>query len=106
MERVVLQNLAQLVNSTSSENQREALIYFEQLRNSEAAWKQCIQLLLTDPTLDETIKYLCLQIIEFFIRNRYNTSAVESQNTLKQFLQQWIQLQVCADTQKFSRLMQ
>ncbi|XP_059470895.1 exportin-T-like [Neocloeon triangulifer] len=93
MDRVMLQNLAQLVNSTSSEGQREALIYFEQLRTSEGAWKQCIELLLTDLTLDETVKYLCLQIIEHFIRDRYGTASVEQQNILKQFLQQWIQLQ-------------
>ncbi|XP_065350513.1 exportin-T-like [Cloeon dipterum] len=93
MDRALLQNLSQLAHSMSKEDQADACLYFNQLKASEDAWKQCMELLLTDLALDELVKYICLQIIEHFIRHRYGAASIDEQMSLKQFLLQWIQLQ-------------
>lgn len=73
------------------------LAYFEQLKSSDTGWQLAINTLVNlnaGPNLNDHVKFFALQVIEVFIKQSYRKSGLTQQQAIKQFLSQWIQLQV------------
>lgn len=89
--------LQHLENASSTSGQQVVLIYFEQLKESEDGWKQCVSLLTSNNCQDERVKFFCFQVIEHFIKHHYSTTSTENQLSMREFLCYWIQIQCIKD---------
>lgn len=75
----------------------QALAYFEQLKSSDTGWQLAINTLINTnpgPNLNDHVKFFALQVVEVFIKQSYQKSGLSQQQAIKNFLSQWIQLQV------------
>jgi len=50
--------------------QAQAIQYFEQLKASDTGWQMCVTALTTDSCINEHVKFFCLQVVEFYVKNR------------------------------------
>uniref|UniRef100_T1JL81 Exportin-T n=1 Tax=Strigamia maritima TaxID=126957 RepID=T1JL81_STRMM len=89
MDCVALQGLGP---RASAEEQARALQYFESLKAAENGWQLCISALLSGSYGNEDqVKFFCFQVIEQFVKTRYERTDAGQQNYLREFLLQWIQ---------------
>jgi hypothetical protein len=80
------------------------LAYFEQLKSSDTGWQLATNTLINSTvgsTLGDHAKFFALQVIEVFIKQSYIKSELSQQQGMKNFLSQWIQLQVTFNLYKF-----
>lgn len=69
----------------------QALEYLQKLRESNDGWQICAQTLANcGISLDEKVKFLCLQVLEHYVRGNYGSSSPEQQILFKQHLCQWM----------------
>ncbi|XP_042220195.1 exportin-T-like isoform X2 [Homarus americanus] len=68
-----------------------ALDYLQQLRESSDGWQLCGATLTSGgSSLDEKVKFVCLQVLEHYARTRYMNSIPEEQTLFRQHLSQWM----------------
>ena len=75
----------------------QALAYFEQLKSSDTGWQLATSTLTNSAvcsTMDDYSKFFCLQVVEVYSKESYPKSNLTQQQAMKNFLSQWIQLQV------------
>jgi hypothetical protein len=72
----------------------QALARLEQLKNSEAGWQFCMSTLTGGVTQHNHLKFFCFQVVEHYIKNRYNSENLADRQRVREFLSCWIQLQV------------
>jgi hypothetical protein len=80
------------------------LAYFEQLKSSDTGWQLATNTLINSTvgsTLGDHAKFFALQVIEVYIKQSYIKSELSQQQGMKNFLSQWIQLQVMFNLYKF-----
>ncbi|XP_067120441.1 exportin-T-like isoform X2 [Centruroides vittatus] len=72
--------------------QTRALQYFEQLKSAEDGWQLCTKTLATGQH-ENHVKFFCLQVIEHFIKTRYEQSDATQQQQIREFICYWIRTQ-------------
>ncbi|XP_074646295.1 exportin-T-like [Tubulanus polymorphus] len=98
MDEQALQGLAAHNNPQA---QQQALQYFEQLKESEKGWQLCANVLTSGMYMEnDHVRFFCFQVIEHFIKTRYNSSTMAERELLKSFLMGWIQFQNANDKDK------
>jgi exportin-T len=86
---------ALLSNPTLPNSEHQRLLQeFERVKESENGWKECAQLLITDQTLNDQTRFLCMQIIESYLKLKYKSAQAVEQNLVKQFMSAWLQMQM------------
>ncbi|XP_063847188.1 exportin-T-like [Scylla paramamosain] len=67
-----------------------ALEYLQRLRESTDGWQICGATLTSGGTsLDDKVKFVCLQVMEHYAQTRYVIATPEEQSLLRQHLSQW-----------------
>ncbi|KAL5516022.1 hypothetical protein EMCRGX_G001278 [Ephydatia muelleri] len=79
-------------NCTPAQRQL-TLRYFEQLKFSPDGWKICAADFTQKHHSDDQVKFLCLQVVESFIRERYFTCSDDDVVFLRTLLFSWLQTQ-------------
>lgn len=75
----------------------QALAYFEQLKSSDTGWQLATNTLINSsvgPALSDHVKFFALQVVEVYVKQSYEKSETVHQQAMRNFLSQWIQLQV------------
>lgn len=72
----------------------QALAYYDELKNSEQGWKECLQTVVSGQYANVAqVQFFCMQVIEYHVRNRFNNSSPQDQELVRKFLREWIELQ-------------
>lgn len=74
------------IQSENALQQKEVLDYFQSLKCNPIGWKICAETLLTDSINDEMGIFFCFQVIEDYIKSRYNTDTDDERIILKHFI--------------------
>ncbi|XP_046912928.2 exportin-T-like [Dermatophagoides farinae] len=74
------------IQSENALQQKEVLDYFQSLKCNPIGWKICAETLLTDSINDEMGIFFCFQVIEDYIKSRYNTDSDDERIILKHFI--------------------
>ncbi|XP_047735709.1 exportin-T [Hyalella azteca] len=73
------------------DNQDKALEYLNSLHSQPDSWQPCAATLCSGGAqLDDKIKFLCLQVLENYIKKFYKNADTEAQSLLRQHLSQWM----------------
>ncbi|KAI7697392.1 Exportin-T [Sarcoptes scabiei] len=63
---------------SNSFHQKEILEYFDTLKNDPNGWKICIEAIHSESIKDENTMFFCFQVIENYIRSRYENDVDEN----------------------------
>lgn len=93
-----------LQSLASRQDQDRALQYFEHLKNLPDGWKLCAHA-LTSGTYEgnDHAKFFCLQVVEYYLRNRYGQSGPEDHSLVKNLIASLLQLQGQQQDKSFIR---
>ncbi|KAK7083729.1 hypothetical protein SK128_023939 [Halocaridina rubra] len=86
----------------SQEQHAQACEYLQKLRESNEGWKLCAATLSSGGImLDEKVKFVCLQVIEHYVRYGYVNASSEEQTMVRQHLSHWMTaLCTCSEPEK------
>lgn len=102
LEKMDAQMLHGLWAPESHEQHTQALEYLQKLRESSEGWQLCGATLTAGGImLDEKVKFVCLQVIEHYVRMGYANASVEEQTVFRQHLSHWMTtLCMCTEPEK------
>jgi len=83
--------------SVSADIKQKALAYIDQIKNSQDAWKFCLQRL--GQTKNIHVKFFCFQIFQDLILHKYSTLTGEESNRLKVELVNWLKTHLSNGTE-------
>ncbi|XP_071816204.1 exportin-T-like [Apostichopus japonicus] len=97
MDEVALQGLGPFA---TTESQRRALAYFEEMKQSEIGWQLCANAILAKKYDNDHIKFFCFQVVEHFIKDKYSTASQEDRLNIQNLLITWLQMSAYAPTEE------
>ncbi|XP_028305043.1 exportin-T [Gouania willdenowi] len=71
-----------------------AMVYFEQLKESQDGWEVCAEALAKGVYSDDHVKFFCLQVLEHQIKYRHNALTAVQQQLIRETLMKWLQCQL------------
>uniref|UniRef100_A0A674B933 Exportin-T n=1 Tax=Salmo trutta TaxID=8032 RepID=A0A674B933_SALTR len=71
-----------------------AMVYFEQLKESQDAWEVCAEALAKGIYSDDHVKFFCFQVLEHQIKYRHGGLSPAQQQLIRETLMKWLQLQL------------
>uniref|UniRef100_A0A674B7J2 Exportin-T n=1 Tax=Salmo trutta TaxID=8032 RepID=A0A674B7J2_SALTR len=74
--------------------QMVAMVYFEQLKESQDAWEVCAEALAKGIYSDDHVKFFCFQVLEHQIKYRHGGLSPAQQQLIRETLMKWLQLQL------------
>ncbi|KAJ8245570.1 hypothetical protein GJAV_G00272180 [Gymnothorax javanicus] len=86
-------------NADATYRQR-ALVYFEQLKESQDGWQVCAEALLKGLYSDDHVKFFCFQVLEHQIKFRHAELTPVQQQLIRETLMKWLQFQLTASPEK------
>lgn len=76
----------------TTESQRKALTYFEEMKQSEFGWQLCANAILAKKYDDDHVKFFCFQVVEHFIKTKYSTASQDDRLNVQNLLMTWLQM--------------
>jgi exportin-T len=76
---------------------------FENLKQSEQGWKQCVEHLVNNQITSDQGKFLSLQIIEHYLKTKYKLASEPDQLIIRQFMSSWLHTHVKSEKSFISR---
>ncbi|XP_071190416.1 exportin-T isoform X3 [Salvelinus alpinus] len=73
---------------------QKAMVYFEQLKESQDAWEVCAEALAKDIYSDDHVKFFCFQVLEHQIKYRHGGLSPVQQQLIRETLMKWLQCQL------------
>lgn len=73
---------------------QKAMVYFEQLKESQDAWEVCAEALAKGIYSDDHVKFFCFQVLEHQIKYRHGGLSPAQQQLIRETLMKWLQLQL------------
>ncbi|XP_055768265.1 exportin-T-like isoform X4 [Salvelinus fontinalis] len=73
---------------------QKAMVYFEQLKESQDAWEVCAEALAKDIYSDDHVKFFCFQVLEHQIKYRHGGLSPAQQQLIRESLMKWLQCQL------------
>uniref|UniRef100_A0A3Q3IYG4 Exportin-T n=1 Tax=Monopterus albus TaxID=43700 RepID=A0A3Q3IYG4_MONAL len=73
---------------------QRAMVYFEQLKESQDAWEVCAEALATGVYNDDHVKFFCFQVLEHQIKFRHAGLSSAQQQLIRETLMKWLQCQL------------
>ncbi|XP_036432508.1 exportin-T [Colossoma macropomum] len=73
---------------------QRALVYFEQLKESQDGWEVCAEALAKGIYSDDHVKFFCFQVLEHQIKYRHGSLTGAQQQLIRETLMKWLQLQL------------
>ncbi|KAJ8249585.1 hypothetical protein COCON_G00228010 [Conger conger] len=86
-------------NADATYRQR-ALVYFEQLKESQDGWQVCAEALVKGLYSDDHVKFFCFQVLEHQIKFRHSELTAVQQQLIRETLMKWLQFQLTAPPEK------
>ncbi|XP_064174772.1 exportin-T [Anguilla rostrata] len=86
-------------NADATYRQR-ALVYFEQLKESQDGWQVCAEALVKGLYSEDHVKFFCFQVLEHHIKFRHAELTAVQQQLIRETLMKWLQLQLTAPPEK------
>lgn len=71
-----------------------AMVYFEQLKESQDAWEVCAEALAKGIYSDDHVKFFCLQVLEHQVKYRHAALTAVQQQLIRETLMKWLQCQL------------
>lgn len=71
-----------------------AMVYFEQLKESQGAWEVCADALAKGIYSDDHVKFFCLQVLEHQVKHRHAALTAIQQQLIRETLMKWLQCQL------------
>uniref|UniRef100_A0A8C7N4C8 Exportin-T n=1 Tax=Oncorhynchus kisutch TaxID=8019 RepID=A0A8C7N4C8_ONCKI len=71
-----------------------AMVYFEQLKESQDAWEVCAEALAKGIYSDDHVKFFCFQVLEHQIKYRHGGLSPAQQQLIRETLMKWLQGQL------------
>ncbi|CAN9508332.1 unnamed protein product [Ophioblennius macclurei] len=71
-----------------------AMVYFEQLKQSQDAWEVCAEALAKGVYSDDHVKFFCLQVLEHQVKYRHAALTAIQQQLIRETLMKWLQCQL------------
>lgn len=71
---------------------QRAYVYLEELKNSEWGWQMCLNALGSETNQDNYLQFFGFQIVEHYVKTRYDSAGPTEQQQVRQFIRQWIEL--------------
>lgn len=71
-----------------------AMVYFEQLKESQDAWEVCAEALAKGIYRDDHVKFFCLQVLEHQVKYRHAALTAIQQQLIRETLMKWLQCQL------------
>lgn len=71
-----------------------AMVYFEQLKESQDAWEVCADALAKGIYSDDHVKFFCLQVLEHQVKHRHAALTAIQQQLVRETLMKWLQCQL------------
>ncbi|XP_067110327.1 exportin-T isoform X1 [Osmerus mordax] len=73
---------------------QRAMVYFEQLKESQDAWEVCAEALAKGIYSDDHVKFFCFQVLEHQIKYRHAGLSAVQQQLIRETLMKWLQCQL------------
>ncbi|XP_046878660.1 exportin-T isoform X3 [Hypomesus transpacificus] len=73
---------------------QRAMVYFEQLKESQDAWEVCAEALAKGIYSDDHVKFFCFQVLEHQIKYRHASLSAVQQQLIRETLMKWLQCQL------------
>uniref|UniRef100_A0AAZ3PNL0 Exportin-T n=1 Tax=Oncorhynchus tshawytscha TaxID=74940 RepID=A0AAZ3PNL0_ONCTS len=73
---------------------QKAMVYFEQLKESQDAWEVCAEALAKGIYSDDHVKFFCFQVLEHQIKYRHGGLSPAQQQLIRETLMKWLQGQL------------
>ncbi|XP_059366536.1 exportin-T-like [Carassius carassius] len=73
---------------------QRALVYFEQLKESQDGWEVCAEALAKGVYSDDHVKFFCFQVLEHQIKFRHGSLTAAQQQLIRETLMKWLQAQL------------
>ncbi|XP_045076373.1 exportin-T isoform X1 [Coregonus clupeaformis] len=73
---------------------QKAMVYFEQLKESQDAWEVCAEALAKGIYSDDHVKFFCFQVLEHQIKYRHGGLSAAQQQLIRETLMKWLQCQL------------
>ncbi|XP_038565369.1 exportin-T isoform X1 [Micropterus salmoides] len=73
---------------------QRAMVYFEQLKESQDAWEVCAEALAKGIYNDDHVKFFCFQVLEHQIKFRHAGLSAAQQQLIRETLMKWLQCQL------------
>uniref|UniRef100_A0A8K9XKV9 Exportin-T n=1 Tax=Oncorhynchus mykiss TaxID=8022 RepID=A0A8K9XKV9_ONCMY len=70
---------------------QKAMVYFEQLKESQDAWEVCAEALAKGIYSDDHVKFFCFQVLEHQIKYRHGGLSPAQQQLIRETLMKWLQ---------------
>ncbi|XP_052823578.1 exportin-T [Octopus bimaculoides] len=84
--------------------QEKILTYFELLKRSDDGWKLCITAFTCGKYNSDNARFFFLQVLESYLKQRYQTAGSEDQQIVREFLMTCLQMQASSVTKDKSFL--
>uniref|UniRef100_A0A8K9X5B4 Exportin-T n=1 Tax=Oncorhynchus mykiss TaxID=8022 RepID=A0A8K9X5B4_ONCMY len=87
-------SLLLFLSLSASGSPPQAMVYFEQLKESQDAWEVCAEALAKGIYSDDHVKFFCFQVLEHQIKYRHGGLSPAQQQLIRETLMKWLQGQL------------